>query len=106
MSKNWTIKTPDFSKYAETMTPHLHFLDYKDAPTKTEIELKKMNKTLEDQLRLARDEASSAKKDALIARKEARFAKIISVIAIIVPVVQEYVFPYIPKIIQSVFELL
>ena len=55
---------------------------------------------------LAAAQAENAEKEAKIARRDARFAKVVSVLAIIIPILWDNLKPYLPIISQKISELL
>ena len=87
MDKKWTMPNCDFDKLKNQMTPKLKFTETKDIPSKTDVQLKKINETLKEQLRLSHEEVESAKKEASMARKDAFFSKCTSVISIIISII-------------------
>lgn len=112
-------------------TPELDFLKMKPEPLKYENSIFKqmaddVKSPLEQQLeslqmiaesaqrqadaaqtqaKLAEEAAENAKADAIIARKEARFAKIVSVMAIITPIVYDFIRDNWTTILQLLSEL-
>ncbi|HIZ38888.1 MAG TPA: hypothetical protein H9968_03030 [Candidatus Anaerobutyricum stercoris] len=58
------------------------------------------------QAELAAAQAENAEKEAKIARRDARFAKVVSVLAIAIPILWDVLKPYLPIISQQISELL
>ena len=68
--------------------------------------LREMSYSLKRQVEIAEANATEAKKEALEARREAKISRIISIVAIIVPVIQNLIAPYVPTIFQVISESL
>ena len=114
------------SRSFENLSPHIYQKDYEfpeDAALSDELILEKLSELdssirepLERQIKalesiadsakkraeLAAAQAENAEKEAKIARRDARFAKVVSVLAIIIPIFWNSVEPYLPTILQQI----
>lgn len=88
--------TPVFSDYAIT------------EEGKGYIHLVESNKSHYDDVKRIADsaveQADLAKEESKQAKHEARIAKIISILAIVAPILHEYVFPYVSSFIQAILQ--
>lgn len=118
------------SRSFENLSPHIYQKDYEfpeDAALSDELILEKLSELdssirepLERQIKalesiadsakkraeLAAAQAENAEKEAKIARRDARFAKVVSVLAIAIPILWDVLKPYLPIISQQISELL
>lgn len=118
------------SRSFENLSPQIYQKDYEfpeDAALSDELILEKLSELdssirepLERQIKalesiadsakkraeLAAAQAENAEKEAKIARRDARFAKVVSVLAIIIPILWDVLKPYLPIISQQISELL